>query len=127
MLLKLSDLRAFWQMVWMQYNRRISAGPHNEWVDGWIRQQERVKQAIAAAKQEAAPTECTDTGDEWVDGWIRQQERVKQAIAAAKQQAAPTECTDTGDEWVDGWIKQQQRLRQALAAAKLRNMSRSQR
>jgi hypothetical protein len=84
MLLKLSDLRAFWQMVWMQYNRRISAGPHNEWVDGWIRQQERVKQALAAAKQQAAPPESTDAGDEWVDGWVKQQQRLREALAAAK-------------------------------------------
>lgn len=98
-------------------------GDHSEddWVDGWIKQQQRVKQALAAARQLHATAAPAKAADEWVDDWIKQQKRVSEAFALAGQMHAQHLPVDTNDDWVDGWVRQQQRVRQALAAAKLRS------
>jgi hypothetical protein len=97
-------------------------GDHSEddWVDGWIRQQQRVKQALAAAKAVPATTASAKKADEWVDGWIRQQQRLKEAFAMARQMHPPRGSADARDDWIDSWIRQQQRVRRTLAAAKPR-------
>ena len=53
--------------------------------DAWIRQHERVKEAIARAQSKNAPTEPAHFDDEWVNPWSRQQQRLKEAIAQAKR------------------------------------------
>ena len=55
-------------------------------VDAWIRQQTRLREAIAQAKSWNEPvTQAVSLDDEWIDPWIRQQDRLRQAIAQAKQ------------------------------------------
>ncbi|MET0216561.1 MAG: hypothetical protein ABW205_01350 [Burkholderiales bacterium] len=53
--------------------------------DAWIRQHQRVKEAIAQAQSKNAPTEPAHFDDEWVNPWSRQQQRLKEAIAQAKR------------------------------------------
>jgi hypothetical protein len=80
----------------------------DHWVDGWIRQQQRVKDALAAVRRGRETTAHAKAADEWVDGWIRQQERLRKAFALARQTQAPHPPAEANDEWVDGWVRQQQ-------------------
>src|SRR5262245_38946385 len=56
--------------------------------DAWIRQHERVREAIARAKAGAVPTKDAELDDEWVGPWVRQQQRVRDAIAQAKRRSS---------------------------------------
>ena len=80
----------------------------DECVESWIRQQERVKEAIAAAKRQATELAASQRVERWEQP--RASESVRQGNAA--------DIDDTGDEWVDGWVRQQRRVAEALAAAK---------
>jgi len=80
----------------------------DECAESWIRQQERVKEAIAAAKRQATELAASQRVERWEQP--RAPESVKQGNAA--------DIDDTGDEWVDGWVRQQRRSAEALAAAK---------
>ena len=60
----------------------------DEWMGPWIRQQQRVRDAIARAKPKSAPVKDAEMDDEWVGPWIRQQQRVRDAIAEAKRRSS---------------------------------------
>jgi len=84
----------------------------------WIRQQDRLRKAIAQAKPTSKPTKDDEFDDEWVGPWIRQQQRVRAAIEQAKPKHLPAEDAELDDEWVGPWIRQQKRVRDAIAQAK---------
>jgi len=80
----------------------------DECVKSWIRQQERVKEAIAAAKRQSTELAASQRVERW------EQPRAPESV----KQGNPADIDDTGDEWVDGWVRQQRRVAEALAAAK---------
>ena len=57
--------------------------------EAWVRQQDRLRKAIAEAKARSKPTKDDEFDDEWVGPWIRQQQRVRDAIAQAKRHDPP--------------------------------------
>lgn len=106
-------------------NQRRHDDGSDEWVDAWVRQQERVRKALAEARERTPPARTFELRDEWVEGWIRQERRLTEAIASARQQMPLASPTERGDEWVDGWKKQQRRVKVALAAANVQTDQRS--
>jgi len=54
--------------------------------DAWVKQQTRLRKAIALAKSQNASAMPPESEDEWVDPWVRQQMRLKEAIARAKRE-----------------------------------------
>ena len=97
-------------------------GIDRDFAEGWIRQEQRLKEAIARVAQANSRTAPPEQRfGEWVDGWMSQQQRLREAFAIARNSRTPRtskDARDQSDEWVDGWVRQQQRVRQALAAAK---------
>ena len=86
--------------------------------EAWVRQQDRLRKAIAQAKERSKPMKDDEFDDGCVGPWIRQQQRVRDAIAQAKPKHLPAEDTELDDEWVGPWIRQQKRVRDAIAQAK---------
>ena len=71
--------------------------PDERTVDAWVRQQIRVREAIAKAKPKSATQSPAASDDEWVDPWTRQQARLRQAIAQAKEENPTAKsCRTTG-------------------------------
>ena len=64
--------------------------------DAWMKQQTRLRDAIAQAKLGRNPVHSddeeaakpADPDDEWLGPWLRQQARLKNAIARAKREAS---------------------------------------
>jgi hypothetical protein len=54
--------------------------------DAWIRQRERLREAIAQAKSGNAAIEPARADDDCVGAWARQQARLTEAIARAKHE-----------------------------------------
>src|SRR5215831_9330095 len=63
--------------------------------DAWIRQQARLKEAIAQAKSRNAAVEPAGADDEWAGAWARQQARLREAIARSKQENLAESSRDT--------------------------------
>src|SRR4029453_4684797 len=89
--------------------------------DAWVRQQQRVRDAIARATPRSAPAKDAELDDEWVGPWVRQQRRIRDAIARATPSSAPAKEAELDDEWVGPWIRQQRRVRDAIAQATRRS------
>jgi len=86
--------------------------------DAWIKQQDRVREAIATANRGSPPPKDAELDDEWVGPWMRQQQRVRDAIAQASARHVPAGDPELDDEWIAPWIRQQERVRDAIAQAK---------
>ena len=67
-------------------NILANSAQEDSMADAWIRQQVRLKEAIAQAKSRNAAVEPAGADDEWADAWVRQQARLREAIARAKHE-----------------------------------------